>query len=486
MSKTLVKFDNTLKKTEIEIPIINEDSEYVYNSHRSNIDQTKVYGIVSPLIQINSIMIDFSAIISFNLQTTGLLPTLTMRVTDNNRLITNIDKPGVDNEVRVQILPAFDGVYKKIDLVFYVSKISINDNIVNLQCTYKLPDLVKTRLESFGYVSTYDLCEKIARGTQLGFATNIENNYDNRYIYCNNKSYLDTLENELNYSDSHFQILDCWVDFFDNLNLVDIKERFETVDIDDDMKIWISSQRFDVNSDIENFNENEPSLMPAIITNHPGFNSNELYVKEHVHKLNSGFNMASGSDAIYTTYNDIKNEHDDYLFQNGDVQKDIFTKYEYLGEVYGNYNYLLAKPLRESFIRKMMSETVTVTLPSPVFGLIRGGKVNFIRYVNDDIIEYKISSIEDIDVKIKNENGSVEEIKLIDRNISSNIPLDDYEFKNSEDASGTYKLDRNISGQYLIMGVEIKYCGFGSNKGWEYKLNMVKPVSKSIIALDKV
>ena len=46
----------------------------------------------------------------------------------------------------------------------------------------------------------------------------------------------------------------------------------------------------------------------------------------------------------------------DYMVQDGDIKHDIFTKYEYLGENYGDYNYMLAKYLRNVYLQKINSE----------------------------------------------------------------------------------------------------------------------------------
>lgn len=478
-NKLFIEFDNTLKKSEIIIPIQQVDKEDIDSNsasgNKTNIDQTKVYGIVSPLIMINSTVIDFNSIINFDLKSVGLLPTLSMTISDNNRLITNIDKPGVDNEVRVQILPAFDNIYKKINLTFYISNISVNDNIVNVQCIYKVPKLYESCLKAFGKISTYELCREIALESKLGFMTNIGDNGDYRYIYSPNYTYLELLEYEIARSDSHEQILDVWIDLFDNLNLVDVKERYTSVDNNEDMKIWVSSQPYDTFLDNED-NENEPTEAPAIISNHPGLNSSELYVKEIVNKIKTGTNVSTGTDMVYTTYNDILGEHSDYLIQNGNIKRDKFIKHTYLGECYGDYNYLLAKPLRECYLNKIKSEIVSVTLPSPVFGLIRGGKVNLVRYITDDIINARINNLEEIEV-----GGE----KVVDRKgVISNINLDEYELNDNTEGTDTYRLDRNVSGQYLIYGVEIKYKGLSSKQGWEYKLNLVKPASKPIILID--
>lgn len=468
MSSVKLEFDNTLKKSEIIIPL-NSSAESDDPNYISDIEQTKVYGIVSPLIMINSTVINFNEIISFELKSIGAIPTLNMTVNDPHQNITNIDICGADNEVRVQIIPQFDGVYKKINLTFFISTINIKQNIVSLSCTYKVPELIKSRLESFGNISTYSLFKDIAIKTKMGFQTNIGDLNDSRYIYCSNKSYIDAMNSEIEYSNSTDNILDWWIDFWDNINLVDVKERYNSVDKDEDMKIWISSSM----NDVQQETTVEPNLAPAIITNHHGMGNSELFVQSYTNNTRPGTNLSSGTDNVYTTYNDIRKEHSDYLLQNGDVKHDIFEKYSYLGEVYGDYNYLITQNIRNKFLQKIKSEYITVTLAKPVFGLMRGGKVNFIRYTNDDMLKNRMKSLEEIEV-----DGE----KIINTKVQSNINLDDYEFENSEE-SGTYMLDRAISGQYLIIGTEILF----NNSKWQYKLNLAKPISskESIINLER-
>ena len=87
---------------------------------------------------------------------------------------------------------------------------------------------------------------------------------------------------------------------------------------------------------------------------------------------------------------------------------------------------------------------------------MRGHKVNFIRYVNDDNIENRMKALEDAGV--------------IDRNIESNIPLSDYEIEDINN-DGNFRLDKTVSGQYLITSINIQY----TNKEWNYILTLVRP-----------
>jgi hypothetical protein len=125
--------------------------------------------------------------------------------------------------------------------------------------------------------------------------------------------------------------------------------------------------------------------------------------------------------------------------------------------------------LREGYLQKINSETIKVTLQSPLLGLMRGHKVNFIRYVNDDRLENKIKALE--------------EAGAIDKDVESNIPLDEYELNEVDEnmSDGMFRVDRSASGQYLITGVNILFV---DNK-WKYVLTMAKPASINQTILKK-
>ena len=114
MSIITVELDNTLPQSEIIMPLLSPSHAESGDKNAQNATekaQTSVFGIQTPLIQINSTIIDFDAVHYFALKSNGPLPELIMTVQDRYELINNIDKPGLDNEVRIQILPKFDNAY---------------------------------------------------------------------------------------------------------------------------------------------------------------------------------------------------------------------------------------------------------------------------------------------------------------------------------------------------------------------------------------
>jgi hypothetical protein len=123
--------------------------------------------------------------------------------------------------------------------------------------------------------------------------------------------------------------------------------------------------------------------------------------------------------------------------------------------------------MRQKYFKKINSEYIEVTLDSPLLALTRGSKVNYIHYVNDDFVENKIKNLEDVG--------------LVDRDVESNINLDNYSV-DTNDTNGQFRIDKTISGQYLIYGVEMSY----NRQKWQYTLKLVKPASSkvSILSID--
>lgn len=462
MSIIQVKFDSTLKQSDIIIPLTNSSKDEAGDAYKDNqpeIQQTSIYGIQSPLIAVNNIAIDFIDVIDFELKCTSVTPTVSVVVRDRYKLIEMIATPGVDNELRVQILPKFEDKYKKINLTFFITSFKNQNGYMMLKGEYKASKFTSTNIKTFGEISTYNLMETIAKDSELGFAANVENNDgDKRWIYCDNKSYKEILMTEIRKSGPDSHIYDYWIDWWNNLVLVDIYERYNAIDKDEDLQIWISG----MNKEVTEGNTIEPQQVVASLHNHPGQMSSELYIQEKNIINKPGSQLYSGTDKVYTVYEHSKGDYVDYLIQDGDVEKDIFIKHEYLGEVYGDFNYLIAGKKRDAFLQKIQTnETVEISLRTPLLGLMRGNRVNILWYINDDSVLYKQNNLID--------SGAIQELS----NINSNIPLSEGDEIESKSQNGQFTLDKTISGQYLITGCKIGY----SNSKWNYKIILSRPTS---------
>ena len=469
MSLLKVIFDPTLTQSEIVVPLQNssqDEAEEVYTKNQPEIQQTSMYGIQSPLIMINKIVVDFSDVVDFELLCTGTMPSVKMTVRDRKNLTTMFDTPGIDNELRVQVLPKFENVYKKINLTFYITSMSSQDEFISIVGEYKSPKFISANIKSFGEVDTYTLFEKIAQETELGFVSNITaGDLDKRWVYCDNKSYSELLNTEIERSGSDLQICDYWIDWWNNIVLADIYERYNTKDKDEDMQIWIAGRQDVAAEGVET----KPQKVIATLHNHPSQELSELHV-ENMEVLNeAGSQMYSGTDRVFSTYENSKSEYLDYLIQDGDTKKDIFTKYEYLGEVYGEFNYLLQGKKRETFLQKIRTnETIKIMLKTPLFGVMRGNHVNLMWYYNDDATEnLKTKLVED---------GAAEEA-------TSDIDTSETDEEEDNKGSGQFIMDKTKSGQYLVTGCRMGYI---DEEGWNYELTLSRPsINKQSILKDE-
>ena len=117
-------------------PSSSEDPEA--NDNISEIQQTKVAGILAPIIAVNGVAVDFSDVYSFELDYTGTVPRIKFSFRDRCKMLGRYSQPGNDSEIRVQILPPADNTYKKIDLVFMCTSISVEGETVTGEADYKL------------------------------------------------------------------------------------------------------------------------------------------------------------------------------------------------------------------------------------------------------------------------------------------------------------------------------------------------------------
>ena len=440
MSVINLVFDNQLQQSPIEVPLQAPPTEDGDNTVQIN--QVMVHGVCTPVISVCGIVFDFDRVIKMTLYDNDRLPSLELLLLDANQQLSSISNPKSDNEIRLQILPPFDDAYKKVDLTFYINNIDVKGTKVSISAIYKMPDIYISRLKSFGEINTYNLFKTIASECLLGFASNCEeDDADKRFIYCNNISYEDLMNREVRMASSAENVFDYWVDIWNNINYVNIKQRFSDKDEEEDMELWCMTTP---GSDVESTNIVQPVLIEAVITNHPAM-AGQLHVTKYNISNNIGKNKGKGTDRVFTIYKD--GAIIDSLIEDGNVQNDIFTKYYYLGENIGEYEYLTAISFYDSFSDIINKNTVEVTLSFPMLGITRGSHVKFNWYDNDFIQK--------------------QDIELLGGD------MDDGETDQSEEMTDPDKLmfNKQISGEYLVHKTIIHY-----NKGvWKNTLILTRP-----------
>lgn len=460
MAKLEVKYDPTLEQSEIIARLDNSSPEEAgedYQDNKTDLQQTSIYGVQCPIIAVNNIMIAYEDILSFELDDTGHIPSVSMHVIDRKNLIQYLDTPGNDNELRIQILPPFEDAYKKINLTFLISsfRVGVGGDSLYISGVYKLSAFTSSQFKSFGEVSLYDLFDKIASETKLGFATNVEQGEDKRFVYCPYTSYQNVIEKEISHSGDETTIYDWWIDVWNYLNLANIYERYKSIDSEDDMRVWISGAVDEVSEGIKV----EPQEVQADLTNLFGSEESQLFVSDYRINNLPGINVREGTDKVYSVYSMNGKEYQDTYISDGDVKKDIFNNFEYKGEVYGDYDYITNGMLRAPFLQKIKNGSVEVDLNQPLLGIQRGNHVNFACYYNDDSRNYPMNGLP--------EEGGME------TDVQTNVPLMEPEVDETN-PSDTFKLDKSISGQYMVAGNIYRFYP----SGWIQTVILTRPIDQ--------
>ena len=93
MSKPIrIKFDNNLPNEEVRKALLPSSVEEGGYSD-SEMQETKVTGIYTPLVKLNNMVIPWEDIMSMHLSSIGFLPELSLRILDRRGSILNIDTP---------------------------------------------------------------------------------------------------------------------------------------------------------------------------------------------------------------------------------------------------------------------------------------------------------------------------------------------------------------------------------------------------------
>ena len=437
-----VKFDNTLKLPHIVMPLYNEtpDNDPQAGTSGSG-SQTKMDGIFAPLFRLNNLTIPFQQVVSMEL-TSDIVPHLSVVIDDTLSLSKTLDTPTNDNYIQLQILPQFDNAYKKINMTFYMTDVEIRGSRIFIEAVYSVPNLWDTSMEAFGKLSSYEFYETVARKLNLGFCSNISNTTDRRYIYSTNNNIVTLMGNEIEYSGDNEHVYDVWVDWWNNINFIDLYNEYKLVEKDENMHVWIYPTDYNVSDDTD-------AMMPievvATIGNAPNLMNNQLYTPTYTPVSMSGM----VTDQIIEIFKLEDRTTENIVVVDGDIHNDIFKSYVYYGENVGEYNYLYQKATRQMFLNKINGQCIEVSLRRPMLGLTRGGKVNFIFY---DINKYTSQGDQ------------------IENKIESNIPLPDDII--TDDCR--YIVNRSVSGQYYIMDSTIRYAG----RHWTHTLRLGRYADK--------
>lgn len=436
-----------------------EDPEVAEDNPSENI-QTKVFGILTPLLAINGISVDFGDCERFELDYTSHIPTVKFAFKDKDSKFKNLSQPGNDAELRVEILPPFDDAYKKINLAFAISNISVNNGSVSGEGTYKLMPFTKSIYKALGEKTTYELCDQISLETGLGFASNVGTTDDKRFMQCQYESYKDVIDREMEKSMAdEVTVYDWWVDVWNNLILCNLYDRVQSEDTDEDMMIWVAS-----NENTASVNEEVvPVQTQAIFSNHLMYEKSDMYVLDY-EVDNNPVSQSTGNSVVMSVYEENKKDWMSHYVTDGDIKKNVYEKIEYMGEVYGDYNYFVAEKARELYLNKIKSEVVVIHTEQPQFAIMRGDQLRFVWYDADEGAKAVKDALE--------EGGAIKDNEQLELILGwvKDWDLDNYVPDNP------MTINTQFSGQYTCIGQYLSYDS--SRQVWDNWIYLTRPADK--------
>lgn len=464
--------DPSLKKPKIEV-LHNTEQE-----KDTMVDQTKVFGTMVPLVAIDGIAIDFSEVQTLRIENTfsTKLPTCEFSFLDSKGLFKNYYSTKA-HYIQIIILPPFDNAYKKINLVFEISKFNVDSStIAEISGTgiYKCNELYDSRFEFLGSnISTFNLFNTISENTKLGLASNITESTidDKRFMNIPHISYKDLMESEITKSGTNENIvLDYWIDYWDYLNINNIFELFtsNSQNKTELTKVWVASNNMAV-STVDNV---EPVKVDMALSNHPALSGTDLFIKDHSIEQNITKLKNSGTSKVLSIYNNNTKEWVDHTIEisktetsnNSDSEfltEPTKTTFEYTGELYENYDSYFSNRARETFLKKITKEIHYFTLTRPILGVLKGDTFEVHYFTNDSINTDYQDADKDTRTYLKKEDNN-----------NTNNPSNNNQ-PNSNSLNNIENLTKNteVSGIFKVLGSTIH---FDNSDGFEFVIEALK------------
>lgn len=431
-----VKQDHKLNFPPIKVPRYNEDNdegEQIFN-------QTEIEGVLVPLLRFNNTVITFEQVDKMIL-TCNPIPRIDITITDFLQIVRIFDQPGHDNILYLQILPPFDDAYKKIQLAFRIEYSQIKGNRFRMSGVYMVPGIFDTQMKPYGITTTYELFEQVANDLSLGFCSNVDETNDERYIYNPNLRLPELLSSEVQFAGEKGHVFTWWIDFWNNINLVDIYKEYNEVLPDDQLQIWLSDNFKD------SLNKAEPYPQIAAFTNSPAFAASPMFVPTYKPILETN----NTTDMNFETYSMENQEASSTIIQDGDFQHEVNkgVGYVYGGEIFGKFDYLSQRACRGMFLNKVNETKIELVAHYPLLGLMKGGHVNFWWYDINNMVTDEVDN----------------------SNIESNSPIPDDSVDELNTPDGRISINRTVSGQYYIDDIVYKYTG---HRNWEVKYTLCR------------
>ena len=223
LSDPKVIFEPTFERTPINRYIL--DAKEDTTPLNTQVDTTRVEGVIVPLVKINAQVINANDLISVRLDGKGFLPTIEVIV--NKASYIKLGTPGMVNKITVVLVPAVDGAYNKISVDFDITSVQEYSTSYRYSGSFFLPELNKRFTQCIKHegnrsITTYELFYELAKNSKLGYAVTdeVEKIKDTKVRLMRNQNYKECILEHLKFSgldDKSF--FNAWIDLYGYLEV---------------------------------------------------------------------------------------------------------------------------------------------------------------------------------------------------------------------------------------------------------------------------
>lgn len=429
-------------------------------------DQVKTEGIYFPIIQVNNTTVESKHIESMRLVYTGFIPTITVVINDFDGFIRFKDVPGINNILKLVIIPPKDGAYRKISLPFKITSYSVFGDELYYTAEYKLDDLYKDNFSSINFggctpcnqaknplPNTWEYLHYISSQLGLGFASTekCKDIADNLPRLLQNISYEKFITQSIEYGGlDEKSIFDCWIDLYGYIVLVNLPYIFESE---------IKTFELELVSNIgmpatqNGLPEYEITNIKRTLTNYKSQGAvNNISIESYVDESDPSEMYYAGNLHSLVTFMPAGNNGSNNLVSEDVESKEFSIDGDFVDEYkiskklpvqccFVGYNIKKQQDIREQYFNKIRLRRLEVTLTEYNLGLQRGTLVNVLIFEEDMKKKSKLLQ------SSSNVFGETKSQELDETN----------EDKDTQTQTGKMVVNLAISGMYYIDGMEFTY-----------------------------
>ena len=458
-----------------------------------NYDGEKTYGVLWPVVQINKRVIFPEQIEKCVLYYDELLPRIMIKIFDRNAEIQALDVPGLNNIMRIVLVPSIKNTYKSIKLAFNIDSVKIDGDIVTYFGSYYLNTLKKEYTKEIVYPgcssmggkrsgnnetaketyacntapqkqpNTWEYLHVIAHETGLGFMSTdkCQDVEDRMPRLMSNEKYPEFIKKHMRFGglDEH-SIFDCWVDLYGYLVLINVSWIFEEEINHKDLKIYAARGGYFTGHDTP---PPTAERVDRVISNFSEMGVPNNMMFENYKTIVNNSDLTYGTMVSQYTFNlaGVKPEN-----VNACTQSDVRVvqqsldglelenyRTEKLRECCIEFNQLpinKQRNIRDKFFTKHRERILEIQMSTPNLGLQRGTLISVI------IFEYNKAVISQLTDQYQNVVKPGNETEPFEYTVD-NVDLDERQLKLNENM---HIPNPALSGIYYIDGMRFEYSKY--------------------------